>query len=80
MVAALKVALPGRGKARQCRSARTDNTEAYNQYLLGQHFETQYDEAGFRHSADAFKKAIALDPNYAAAYAGLAFAEGSFGR
>jgi TolB-like protein len=76
VVAALKVALPGGAKPVNA-DQRTDNTEAYNQYLLGQHFETQYDEAGFRHSADAFKKAIALDPNYAAAYAGLAFAEGS---
>jgi TolB-like protein/Flp pilus assembly protein TadD len=76
VVAALKVALPGGAKPVNA-DQRTGNTEAYNQYLLGQHFDQQYDEAGFRRSVDAFKKAIALDPHYAAAYAGLAFAEAS---
>jgi TolB-like protein len=54
---------------------RTDNTEAYNQYLLGRNFLDQYTLAGFEHGMEAFKKAIALDPHYAAAYAGLAEAE-----
>ena len=74
VVAALKVALPGGAKPVNA-DQHTDNTEAYNQYLLGQHFERQFEEAGFRHAVDAFRKAIALDPHYAAAYAGLSFAE-----
>jgi TolB-like protein len=76
VVAALKVALPGGAKPVNAER-RTDNTEAYNQYLLGRHFEARFDEAGFRRSVDSFRKAIALDPHYAAAYAGLAFAEAS---
>ncbi len=76
VVAALKVALPGGAKPVTAEQ-RTDNTEAYNQYLLGQHFLSQFDEAGFRRAVDAYKKAIALDPHYAAAYAGLSFAENS---
>jgi TolB-like protein len=76
VVAALKVALPGGAKPVNA-DRHTDNTEAYNQYLLGEHFAVQYTEDGFRRSLGAFKKAVALDPRYAAAYAGLAFAEAS---
>jgi TolB-like protein len=69
---ALKAALPA---AKISEADRTDNTEAYNQYLLGRNFLDQWSLPGFQHGVDAFKKAIALDPNYAAAYAGLAEAE-----
>jgi TolB-like protein len=74
VVAALKGALPGALKPVNA-DQRTDNPEAYNQYLLGEHFFDQFDEAAMRRSLNAFKKSIALDPQYAAAYAGLAFAE-----
>jgi TolB-like protein len=69
---ALKAALPA---ARAEQTDRTDNTEAYNQYLLGRNFLDQYSLTGYRHGVEAFRKAIALDPHYAAAYAGLAVAE-----
>jgi TolB-like protein len=69
---ALKAALPS---VKISEADRTDNTEAYNQYLLGRNFLDQFTLAGFQHGVDAFKKAIALDPNYAGAYAGLAEAE-----
>jgi TolB-like protein/Tfp pilus assembly protein PilF len=54
---------------------RTADTEAYNQFLLGRSSVNRGNEDGVRAGLQAFGKAIALDPNYAAAYAGLAHAE-----
>lgn len=54
---------------------RSSNTEAYNQYLLGKRFHSRGNVDGWRRATDAFHKAIALDPDYAAAYAGLALSE-----
>jgi TolB-like protein len=54
---------------------RTPNTVAYNEYLLARQFYNQGNVEGFRHSVEAYRKAIALDPLYAAAYAGVAVAE-----
>jgi len=54
---------------------RTASTEAYNQYLLGNQFHARNTPEGYRLGAAAYQKAIALDPGYAAAYAGLAYAE-----
>jgi TolB-like protein/Tfp pilus assembly protein PilF len=57
------------------RAHRTANTEAYNAYLLGRQFYNQRGDEGFRRALIAYRKAIALDPGYAAAYAGLAMSE-----
>jgi TolB-like protein/DNA-binding winged helix-turn-helix (wHTH) protein/Tfp pilus assembly protein PilF len=46
--------------------------EIYNLYLQGRYFWNKRTEAGFRRAADYFQQAIAKDPNYARAYAGLA--------
>jgi len=54
---------------------RTANTEAYSEYLLGRQFYNQRTDDGFRRALVAYRKAIALDPDYAAAYAGLAMSE-----
>jgi len=54
---------------------RTGNTEAYNQYLLGNQFYNRNSIEGYRLAVEAYQKAVALDPGYGAAYAGLAFAE-----
>ncbi len=56
-------------------SERTTNTAAYNEYLLGRQFYNQGNVAGFRHAVESYRKVIAMDPAYAAAYAGLAVAE-----
>ena len=56
-------------------SERTTNTEAYNEYLLARQFYNQGNVAGFRHAVESYGKVIAMDPGYAAAYAGLAVAE-----
>jgi TolB-like protein len=54
---------------------RTASTEAYNQYLLGNQFFNRNSVEGYRFAVAAYQKAIALDPGYAAGYAGLAYAE-----
>jgi Tfp pilus assembly protein PilF len=46
--------------------------EAYDQYLRGRYFWNRRTTEGFYEAVDAFEKAIALDPTYARAYAGLA--------
>ena len=54
---------------------RTANTEAYTQYLIGNQFrelDTFEDNAK---ALVAYQKATSLDPNFAAAYSGLADAE-----
>ena len=54
---------------------RTASTEAYNQYLLGNQFFKRNTLEGYRLALAAYQKAVALDSGYAAAYAGLAYAE-----
>jgi TolB-like protein/DNA-binding winged helix-turn-helix (wHTH) protein/Tfp pilus assembly protein PilF len=46
--------------------------EAYDLYLEGRYFWNKRTEEGFKQAADYFQQAIAKDPNYAQAYAGLA--------
>ena len=73
VVSALQVKLaPGQQAA---NSHRTSNPEAHNQYLLGRQFFERGTLDGFRRAAEAFCKAVELDPRYAAAYAELAIAE-----
>lgn len=50
----------------------TENAEAYQLYLKGRYYWDKRDEESYRIADDAYKRAIALDPNYALAYAGLA--------
>jgi DNA-binding winged helix-turn-helix (wHTH) protein/TolB-like protein/Flp pilus assembly protein TadD len=50
----------------------TDNVEAYNLYLKGQFFWNKFDEDGLKKAIEYFNRAIAIDPNYALAYTGLA--------
>lgn len=54
---------------------QTRNTEAYDQYLLANQFNSRANAEGYRNAVAAYRQAIALDPGYAAAYAGLARAE-----
>lgn len=73
VVAALKVKLlPGQQFA---NPNRTSNTQAHDQYLLGQDVlrRGRYDDS--RLALAAFQRAIELDPLYGAAYAGLASAQ-----
>lgn len=54
--------------------ARTDtaNPEAYRLYLQGRFYWNKREEKDFRKAAEYYDQAIALDPNYALAFAGLA--------
>lgn len=54
---------------------QTDNTEAYSQYLFGNQLRLRDTPEANERARAAYQKAIALDPNYAAAYSGLADAE-----
>jgi Tfp pilus assembly protein PilF len=73
VVSALKLRLaPGQQAP---NSHRTSNTEAYNECLLGRQFFERGNTEGFRRAAAAYRKAVQLDPSYAAAYAELALSE-----
>ena len=50
----------------------TANTEAYEMYLKGRFFWNKRTGADLKRAIDYFNQAIAKDPNYALAYAGLA--------
>jgi eukaryotic-like serine/threonine-protein kinase len=52
--------------------AGTSNPEAYRLYLEGRQLWYGRSTAGLKKSIDLFQQAIAADPNYALAYAGLA--------
>jgi serine/threonine-protein kinase len=50
----------------------TDNLQAYTLYLQGRYLWNKRTPADIRKAADHFNRAIALDPDYALAYVGLA--------
>jgi serine/threonine protein kinase/TolB-like protein len=50
----------------------TTNAGAYRLYLQGRFFWNKREEKDFRKAVEYFNQAIALDPNYALAYSGLA--------
>ena len=50
----------------------TENWEAYDLYLKGRYYWNKFTDKDLKTAADYFKQAIAKDPNYALAYAGLA--------
>src|SRR6185436_11773435 len=54
-------------------ATQTTSAEAYDLYLRGRHFWNQRFKEGMMAKAmPLFEQAIALDPNYALAYSGLA--------
>ncbi len=53
-------------------SERNVHPEAYEAYLKGRYFWNERTEPGLRKSIEYFQDAIAKDPTFAAAYAGLA--------
>ena len=55
----------------QLQKKYTDNTEAYQLYLQGRYYWNQRGDESIRKGAEYFRQAIALDSNYALAYAGL---------
>jgi TolB-like protein/Tfp pilus assembly protein PilF len=60
----------------------TDSPEAHAFYLKGRYFWNQRTRSGYTLAIDYFERAIAVDPHYALAHAGLAYAysmQGMFG-
>jgi len=57
----------------------TENSEAYEIYLLGRFEFNKFSEAGFNKAVEHFKHAIAVDPSFALAHAGLAEAYSMLG-
>ncbi|HEX8068780.1 MAG TPA: winged helix-turn-helix domain-containing protein [Pyrinomonadaceae bacterium] len=57
---------------RRLRKHDTNSVAAYQDYLRGRYFWNRRDEDGLRKSVGYFEQAIATDPTYAVAYAGLA--------
>ena len=66
----LRVQLSGE-KQRRLGSAGTTNPEAYRLYLEGRQLWYGRTPEGLKKSIDLFQQAIAADPSYALAYAGL---------
>jgi serine/threonine-protein kinase len=71
IVEALKVKLAESG-TRFLVKRYTENAEAYQLYLKGRYSYFKWTTAGFHRSVEFFEEAIALQPDYALAYAGLA--------
>jgi TolB-like protein/DNA-binding winged helix-turn-helix (wHTH) protein/tetratricopeptide (TPR) repeat protein len=68
----LRIRVSGEEEKRLSRRT-TKNLEAYQLYLKGLHYSKTFTKEGLEKSAQFFEQAIALDPNYASAYNGLAF-------
>ena len=49
----------------------TDNSEAYQLYLKGRYFWLRFTPEDHKKAEESFKRAIAIDPNFALAYVGL---------
>jgi adenylate cyclase len=70
ILTALRVTLTPEEQA-QLRNAPTANLEAYDYYLRGTASFWTYTEEANAQARQMFEKAVALDPQYAAAYAAL---------
>lgn len=68
----LTLGSPKQGAARAGARASQASYEAYDLYLRGRYFWNKRTEDGFKQAASYFERAIATDPDYALAYAGLA--------
>jgi adenylate cyclase len=61
-------------EARQIEKAGTADLDAYDAYLKGLYYYGTWSKEGLEKSVEYFEQAIARDPNFAKAYAGMAFA------
>src|SRR5262249_13649362 len=61
------------GREREALKAKpTDNAEAYDLYLQGQHFLNKRSVAAIQKGRALFEKVVATDPRFALAHAGIA--------
>ena len=75
---ALRMRLTG-AERKKLRRKPTADSEAYAEYLRGRHQWSQWTAEGFRKAIEHFEAAIAKDPGYARAYAGLGDTYGAMG-
>ena len=73
IASALNAALSPEERTR-IRREPTTSMEAYQFYLQGRHCLVRYTEEGIRKAISYFERAIECDPNYALAYASIAYA------
>src|SRR5438094_1676359 len=66
----LRLKLSGEDKDRLARRY-TENAEAYQLYLKGRYHWNKRTIEGFQKGLECFQQAIAIDPGYALAYAGI---------
>jgi tetratricopeptide (TPR) repeat protein len=59
-------------KVRLAPRAQPVNIEAYQNYLKGQYYRVRYTPESLAKAKEFFEQALAIDPNYAPAYSGLA--------
>ncbi len=72
VAAALRVRLfPGRTPT--TRAVRTENAEVYRLYLLGRDLAKRGTPDEWRRALATYEQALAIDPGYASAWAGIAF-------
>jgi eukaryotic-like serine/threonine-protein kinase len=67
----MRVQLTGEQK-QQMQKNYTENVEAYRLYLKGRFYLNKRNEESFLKAVESFQQAIAIDSDYALAYAGLA--------
>lgn len=60
-----------RPQEQQLKKQYTDDVEAYRLYLEGRYYQNRRNKESFYKAIESFQKAIAKDPGYALAYAGL---------
>ncbi len=67
---ALRIRLTGEQKKRLTQK-KTGSSDAYQEHLRGRYHWNRWTPDGFRAAAEHFQHAVALDPSYAPAWAGL---------
>ncbi|MCH8896186.1 MAG: hypothetical protein IH927_07985 [Proteobacteria bacterium] len=75
VAAALKVTLFGEGGGKVVSSRGTDNLEAYDLYLRGRYLREHISRENIQQSIAVLHEAVAIDPDYAAAWAQLSLSQ-----
>ena len=73
---ALRIRLTGEQKKRLTRK-KTHSSDAYQEHLRGRYHWNRWTPEGFRAAVEHFERAVALDPTYAPAWAGIGDASGA---
>ncbi len=72
IISRLQSSLTVNGQKLKKQTQHVENPEAYKYYLQGMDFWKKRDKENIEKAIDAFNQAVAIDPDYARAYAGLA--------